>query len=160
MIQFSDAYMWHLRRVNIGSQMSDSKTAKSVVSVITNEALAHGVSGLTSNTLWLAWILASRWRHNEHDGFSNHRRLGCLPDRLFRRRSKETPLYIIGLCVGNHRWPVDSPHRVPVTRKMFPFNDVIMAWRWVCSKPLSKPVAGIHVVEPLTEIKHDLTAQI
>ena len=25
-----------------------------------------------------------------------------------------------------HRWPVISPHKGPVTRKMFPFNDVIM----------------------------------
>ena len=25
-----------------------------------------------------------------------------------------------------HRWPVNSPHEEPVTRKMFPFNDVIM----------------------------------
>ena len=25
-----------------------------------------------------------------------------------------------------HRWPVDSPHKWPVTRKMFPFDDVIM----------------------------------
>ena len=25
-----------------------------------------------------------------------------------------------------HRWPVDSPHKGPVTRKMFPFDDVIM----------------------------------
>ena len=27
---------------------------------------------------------------------------------------------------GNHRGPVNSPHQWPVTRKMFPFNDVIM----------------------------------
>ena len=27
---------------------------------------------------------------------------------------------------GIHRWPVDSPHKGPVTRKMFPFADVIM----------------------------------
>ena len=27
---------------------------------------------------------------------------------------------------GNHRWPVNSPHKWPVTRKMFRFNDVIM----------------------------------
>ena len=26
---------------------------------------------------------------------------------------------------GIYRWPVDSPHKVPVTRKMFPFDDVI-----------------------------------
>ena len=27
---------------------------------------------------------------------------------------------------GLHRWPVKSPHKGPVTRKMFPFHDVIM----------------------------------
>ena len=29
---------------------------------------------------------------------------------------------------GIHRWPVNSPHKWPVTRKMFPFDDVIMYW--------------------------------
>ena len=28
---------------------------------------------------------------------------------------------------GIPRWPVNSPHKGPVTRKMFPFDDVIMA---------------------------------
>ena len=28
---------------------------------------------------------------------------------------------------GIHRGPVNSPHKWPVTRKMFPFDDVIMA---------------------------------
>ena len=28
---------------------------------------------------------------------------------------------------GNHRWPVNFPHKGPVTRKMFPFDDVIMS---------------------------------
>ena len=27
-----------------------------------------------------------------------------------------------------HRWPVNSPHKGPVTRKMFPFDDVFMWW--------------------------------
>ena len=27
---------------------------------------------------------------------------------------------------GIHRWPVNYPHKWPVTRKMFPFDDVIM----------------------------------
>ena len=27
---------------------------------------------------------------------------------------------------GIHRWPVNSPHKGPVTRKMFSFDDVIM----------------------------------
>ena len=34
---------------------------------------------------------------------------------------------------GIHRWPVNSPNKGPVTRKMFPFDDVIMKCeRWVC----------------------------
>ena len=28
--------------------------------------------------------------------------------------------------LGIHWWPVNSPHKWPVTRKMFPFDDVIM----------------------------------
>ena len=27
-----------------------------------------------------------------------------------------------------HQWTVNSPHKRPVTRKMFPFDDVIMHW--------------------------------
>ena len=30
------------------------------------------------------------WRHNDHDGVSNHQPHGCLFNRLFRRRSKKT----------------------------------------------------------------------
>ena len=30
---------------------------------------------------------------------------------------------------GIHRGPVNSPHKWPVTRKMFPFDDVIMRHR-------------------------------
>ena len=52
---------------------------------------------------------------------------GCWLNRLFRRRSKKTPkLRVTGLCVGNSPGPVNSPHKGPVTRKMFPFDDVIM----------------------------------
>ena len=31
---------------------------------------------------------------------------------------------------GIHRWPVKSPHKGPVTPKMFPFDDVIMVNPW------------------------------
>ena len=29
---------------------------------------------------------------------------------------------------GIYRWPVNSPHKWPVTQKIFPFDDVIMSW--------------------------------
>ena len=31
-----------------------------------------------------------------------------------------------GFVMGIHRWPVDSPHKEPMTRKKLPFHDVIM----------------------------------
>ena len=72
-----------------------------------------------------------RWRHNHHDSVSNHQPHGCLLNRLFRRRSKKTSkLRVTGLCVGNSPGPVNSPHKGPVTRKMVPFDDVIMKKRF------------------------------
>ena len=40
-----------------------------------------------------------------------------------RRHQRSTSLAFVR---GIHRWPVNSPHKCPVTRKMFPFDDVIM----------------------------------
>ena len=39
---------------------------------------------------------------------------------------KTSKLRVTGLCVGNSPGPVNSPHKWPVTRKMFPFDDAIM----------------------------------
>ena len=44
----------------------------------------------------------------------------------FIQADKKSNLRVTGLCVGIHRWPVISPHKWPVTGKMFPFDDVIM----------------------------------
>ena len=66
-----------------------------------------------------------QWRHNWGDGVSNHQPHDCLLNRLFRRRSKKTSmLRVSGLCVGNS--PVNSPHKWPVTQKIFSFGDVIV----------------------------------
>ena len=68
-----------------------------------------------------------RWRHNEWDGVSNHQPQDCLLNRLSGPRSKKTSKpRVTGLCAGIHRGPVNSPHKWPVTRKLFPFGDVIM----------------------------------
>ena len=73
------------------------------------------------------WDTTLHRRHNDHDGISNHQPHGCLLNRLFRHRSKKTSkLRVTGLCAGNSPGPVNSPHKGPVTRKMFPFDDVIM----------------------------------
>ena len=72
------------------------------------------------------------WCHNDHDGVSNHQPHGCWLNRLFRHRSKKTSEFrVTGLCVGNSPGLVNSPHKGPVTRKMFPFDDVIMTQLWM-----------------------------
>ena len=85
---------------------------------------------------------ALQWRHNECDGVSNHQPYDCILNRLFRysqrKHQNSAPLAFVK---GIHWWPVNSPHKGLVTRKMFPFDAVIMdsiLWRstfWKCRLP-------------------------
>ena len=73
--------------------------------------------------------ISLQWPHNERDGVSNHMRLDCLLNRLFRHRSKKSSkLRVTDLCEGNSPVTMNSPHKGPETRKMFPFDDVIMKY--------------------------------
>ena len=55
-----------------------------------------------------------QWRHNEHDGISNHQPQDCLLQRLFRRRSKKTSkLGVTGLCAGNSPVTDEFPAQRP-----------------------------------------------
>ena len=73
--------------------------------------------------------ISLQWRHNGRDGVSNHQPHDYLPNRLFRRRSKKISVFrITGCCAGNSSVTGEFPHKEPVTRKMFPFDDVIMCW--------------------------------
>ena len=70
---------------------------------------------------------ALQWRHNGRDSVSNNQSHHCLLNGLFRRRSKKTSSSAsLAFVRGIHRWPVNSPLKWPVTRKMFPLDDVIM----------------------------------
>ena len=71
-------------------------------------------------------VCALQWPRRERDGISNHRRLDCLFNRLFWRRStKISKLRVTCLCEGNP--PVDSSHKRPVKRKMLPLDNITMA---------------------------------
>ena len=50
-----------------------------------------------------------------------------------KHQSSASPAFVRGI----HRGPVNSPHKCPVTRKMFPFHDVIMI-------PLSRGTEQFH----------------
>ena len=68
-----------------------------------------------------------QWRHYGRDSVSNHQPHDCLLNVYSavdqRKRQSSVSLAFVR---GIHRWPVNSPHKWPVTRKMFPFGDVIM----------------------------------
>ena len=67
-----------------------------------------------------------QWRHNGCDGGSNHQPHNCLLNRLFGRTSKKTSkLRALAFVREIHRWPVNFPHKWPITQKMFPFDYVI-----------------------------------
>ena len=66
-----------------------------------------------------------QWRHNERDGVSNHLPHDCLLNRLCRRTST-----------------VNSPHKGPVTQKMFPFDDVNITHNYWSQMKLWKECLG------------------
>ena len=92
-------------------------------------AFAYLLECQWSNPKRYGWNRPSlQWRHNERDGVSNHRRHHCLLNRLSMLWSKKKHQNSASLAFvrGIHQRPADSPHKWPVTRKMFPFDDVIM----------------------------------
>ena len=73
-------------------------------------------------------VFSLQWRHNGRDSVSNHQPHDCLLNCLFRRRwKKHQSSAWLAFVWWIHRGPVNSPQKWPVTRKMFPFDDVIMS---------------------------------
>ena len=64
-----------------------------------------------------------QWHHNERDGVSNHRPV-CSTGAYQRKHQSSASL---AFGRGIQRWPVNSPHKGPVTWKMFSFDVVIMS---------------------------------
>ena len=72
-------------------------------------------------------LIPLQWRHNERDGVSNHQPHNCLLNRYSGAdQRKQQSSASLAFVRGIHRRPVNSPHKRPVTLKMFPFDDVIM----------------------------------
>ena len=70
---------------------------------------------------------ALQWSHNERDGVSNHQPHDCFSTVYSGAdQRKHQSSASLAFERGIRRWPVNSPHKWPVTRKMFPFDDVIM----------------------------------
>ena len=97
--------------------------ARGCLSIVTKEITRRYIIDRDGDILT---SFSLQWRHNERGGVSHQRRLDCLLNCLLRRRSKKTSkLRVTGLWLGNS--PVNYPQKGPVTRKMFPFDDVIIS---------------------------------
>ena len=74
-----------------------------------------------TNTLYChVFSLSLERRHNERVGVSTQRRFDFLPFvQVQTKENRKAPRHW-------SLWPVNSPHKGPVTRKMIPFDDVIM----------------------------------
>ena len=53
---------------------------------------------------------------------------------------------------GIHRWMVNSPHKWPVTRKMLPFDDVIIKSRYHLLSGNFKPISLLSSVSKVFEV--------
>ena len=62
-----------------------------------------------------------------------------------RRHQSSTSLAFVR---GIHRWPVNSPHKGPVTREMFPFDDANMYWH---------SLSGFAYKQPLFQVWYTVT---
>ena len=126
------------------------------------------------NPAMIPMILMKPFKHYDWKIFSKHRPLDCsshiyYSDVMMSAMASQT----IGISIvyssvcpgvdqrkhqssaslavvrGIHRWPVNSPHKGTVTRKMFPFDDVII---WCFGH-------GIHTISLLRVITNTLWAQ-
>ena len=55
---------------------------------------------------------------------------------------------------GIHRAPVNSPHKWPVTRKMFPFDDVVMMKGDVCHLNFTRFSNDLQLFDKVMEYQH------
>ena len=113
---------------------------------VTNTCNQHEKHGTVDLEPWTKVADLTLWRHSECKNFPSRRQL-YLASRNYSDvimsamasqitgvstvystvcsgadRSFASPAFVRGI----HQWPVNSPHKGPVTQSMFPFDDIIM----------------------------------
>ena len=104
-------------------------------SLLIKHSLVIGVLQLTSRIWWwpisrikLNSLCSLQWRHNnamapQITGISFVYSTVCSSADQRKHQSYASLAFVRGI----HRWPVNSPHKRPVTGKIFLFDDVIMS---------------------------------
>ena len=90
-------------------------------------SLSYAGPYIYDTRIWSSPLFSLQWRHNGRDGVSNHQPHNCLLKCLSGAdQRKHQSSASLAFVRGIHRWPVNSPHKWPVTLKMFLLDDVIM----------------------------------
>ena len=84
--------------------------------VLLIQALKRCVTTVTS--YWVRWRLKSPASRLFTQPFI----------QAYIKENIKAPRRPLAFVQGIHRWPVNPPQKWTVTRKMFPFDDVIMSW--------------------------------
>ena len=85
---------------------------------------------MINTTLWFPWAF---WHYNDVLMSSMASRITSLKIVYLTvywgadQRNYQSSVSL-AFVRGIYRWPVNSPRKGPVTRKMFPFDDIIMTW--------------------------------
>ena len=91
--------------------------SKSVLAMFTHQYMNHSAS-ISSKCFHTVLHLTSLEFKSAYSPWN------CSLDRSSHICTQPNPL--LAFVRGIHRWPVNSPHKGPVTRKKFPFDDVTM----------------------------------
>ena len=123
-MEISRKHYWDVERLALAHNATNAScrvnNANKNETLCDHPIMHHGWNIYVCNTL--------QWRHNERDGVSNHQPHDCLLKRAHRRKYQSSAS--LAFVRGIHRWLVNSPHKWPVSQKMFPFDDAItLPWR-------------------------------
>ena len=85
------------------------------------KAWSDNIDGLMQDCNISSALGPLQWRHNDHSLAVVYSIVYSDEDQR-KHQSSASLAFVRGIL----RWPVNSTHKGPVTRKMFPFDDVIM----------------------------------
>ena len=115
----------------------------------------YGMLFEISPRVWLTvsqhLLKSLQWRHNGRDSVSKHQP----PVYSGADERRHQSFASLAFERGIHQSPVNSPHRGPITQKMFPFDDVIMYCQDAeqCSQSsTTSPIININHPESLLKL--------
>ena len=115
--------MWLVFTNTIKKMPHSSPGALNMVSILHSKSyLCHSCVVLN---MFHTGLYPLQWCHNGHDSISNHQpHDSTVHSGADQRKHQSSPS--LAFVRGIHGRLVNSPHKGPVTWKMFPFDDIIM----------------------------------